>query len=637
MLIKKNSIRSLIILLASFFVLLYSPYLLVILVSLFLTYQLLSRKLTTHYIDTKFLIAVLSVFTYTGSLALLIIISSAILSISLNIVILITVALLIVIYLYEIYVVKEKVPERKLINIDTSIAVVVTAFAVFFIGLFPLLHSGGVQQYSNIILTITGNVDNGVHLGIYNDYTSSNSNRIWSDSFLSRTDTGGFYPTSWHGANAAIIRAIFPNIQAGTETIAAFSILYIFWIGILVFLTTTMSFSLFRGLNRTSKITPIICMLISILMLLSVYFFTTHLLKFGFFSFIPQLLSVLALIYCLQEIAKNGLNRKGAIGLAVVYIAISLASWILLLPVVLLALIIIILVNPKKITKKNILKELIGGLPYYIIALASILSQIWLILTIKSGSTVGFVQGLMLDGGTPIYDPLVYAVLFTGLISAVYIAKKRKELYWPTLTIVVSTLVFCAFIFIVQAYHTGTNHYYFYKSLLILPLTLVPIGIAALASLVQNISKKDAVLALFIALLVPLSVLLFLPSDKGILSYIRGSRSVSAQVNQYIIDETANTPYPTNKVTIFLVGTNESSDISSLLVQANRPHNACFDDLRLKQIITKITQTAVKDLANYSLPPSCENHSVEFVVGNEYKDLLPSVLPSKYKINLLPV
>jgi len=634
--IKKNTAGSIIALLAGIVVLIYSPYLLVMLVSLCFTYYLLGRKLTTPYVDTKLLLVVLSIFTYTGLVALVIIISSAMLNASLNIVLLITFVLLTAFYIYEVSIVRSKTPNRKKVGLEDSIALVVTIIAVFFIGLFPLLTSNVAQQHSNVLLTLTGNVDNGVHLAIYNDYIDSGSNRIWSESFLSRTDTGGFYPTSWHGANAAMVHAIYPKLQAGTQTIVTFSVLYIFWIGVLVFLTTKLCFSLFRGLNRSKNIAPITYLSISILMSLSVYFFTIHLLRFGFFSFIPQLLSVVLLFYCLQQVAKDGMNQKGVIGLSVVYIAISLASWILLLPVVVLALLIVASISPNRPNLKTVHQEFTGGLPYYSVALASILAQAWLIITVKSQGTVSFIQGLLLDGGTPIYDPLVYALLFGGLVGAVYIAKKQKELYRPILAIVMSTLVFCSFIFIVQAYYTGTSHYYFYKSLLILPVILVPTSVAAFAVFIQKTLKKDVILALFITLLVPLSILLFIPSDKGMVSYLRGSRSVSAQVNQYIMNETVNTPYPTNKVTIFLVGTNESSDVASLLVQANRPHNACFDDLRLKQIITKITQTAVKELDDYVLPLSCENYSVKFLVGNEYKDLLPVVSSNDFEIDLLP-
>lgn len=634
--LKNNIAKSIIFSLLGIFIAVYSLSLLVVLGSLFITYNLLDRKFTTIN-DSRVLIAALSIFTYVGIVALIIIISSAVFEVSLNIVLLVTLILLMGCYVYEIFVAEEKTFSRKLWGIDDCIAIGITLIAVFFIGLFPLLSNGKVQlQPSNIILTLTGNVDNGPHLAIYNDYIDSGSNRIWSESFSSRTDTGGFYPTSWHGANAAIVHAIFPALKAGTQTIVTFSMLYIFWIGILVFLTTKLCFSLFNILNKSKRVGVITYLSLSIGILLSAYLFTAHLLRFGFFSFIPQLLSVLALFYCLQQLVRDGLNRRGVVGLALVYIAISLASWILLLPVVLLSLLIVVFISPTKLTIKNISQELAGGLPYYLIALASIFAQAWLIITIKSQGTIGFIQGLLLDGGTPIYDPLIYAVLFGGLVGAIYISKGQKVLYRPVLAIVISTLLFCGFIFIVQAYYTGGNHYYFYKSLLILPVILVPVSVAAFATLIQKTLKTDTTLALFITLLVPLAILLFIPSDKGTLSYLRGSRTVSAQVNQRIVDETVNTPYLTNKVTVFLVGTNESSDIASLLVQANRPHNACFDDLRLKEIITKITLTAVKDLAKDSLPHSCENQSVEFVVDHEYKRLLPSKLPTKFDVKLLP-
>lgn len=631
----QNPVRNVALLFLGIAISLYSLHLLIVIISLVFTYHLLSRKLSTQYIDSRFILAVISLFTYIGILSLAIVISSAILEMRLIYVLAITGLMIAAILTYDILRIKAKPSHRAIIANGDATALIVSVMAVLFIGLLPLINSSVVKQPSNVLLTITGNVDQGVHLAIFNDYLDLDSNRIWADYHTSRSEVGGFYPTSWHGANASVVKALAPNIQTGVSSVIAYSFLNIFWVGILVFLSTKLSLTLVRSLRKQRALNCTVHISAALLSLLAVYMFDIHLLRFGFFSFVPQLITMLLIIYCLLQLFKDGLNSKGIIGITLLYVALSLATWILLLPVAACILILAIAWAAKKPIAHTIRKEMIGSWPAGLIAITSILCQFWLLVSVESAGKVSLVEGLLLDGGVPIYDPLVYAILLGGLLGWIALARKQ-EVYKPAIVIVASTIIFCAVLFIIQSYLSGDIHYYYYKSLLILPVVLVPFVIAAVGVFIDRALTYDRILACIMTIALPCTILLFVPSDKGMLAYIKGSRSVSAQANQHIINETRSTGYPSDKVTIYLIGTNESSDIASLLLQANRPLNDCFNELRLTEIIQKITQTAVADLARDYLPDSCVNHSVTFVVGEEYINLLDTHKPSNFKVEMLP-
>lgn len=178
-------------------------------------------------------------------------------------------------------------------------------------------------------------------------------------------------------------------------------------------------------------------------------------------------------------------------------------------------------------------------------------------------------------------------------------------------------------------------HYYYYKSLLLSIIIMAPLAISAHTIYVHKIMSGSGFLAIIASFMIPFFTLQIAPLDHGVASFVRGSRSVSSTVNASIYQEMNRKEILRHSVVIYLVGTNESSDIASLLVQANRPHNKCFDDLRLNEIIRKITQTAVKDLAHNKLPSSCRDYNVRFLIGTEYKHLVEEYTPTKFQVEII--
>lgn len=633
--LRSHPTKNIIVSLIGLSILIYSPLLLVVIISIVLTYKLLDRKFSQDYIDSRFLVIVISLFTYMSIVCLVVLISSALVETSLGVVLVISGLLIAALFIYDISIVRVNYTvRRRWFSASDGFALGVTCVALFFLGIFPLIKTGALQHHSNILITITGNVDNGTHLAIFNDYINFQTNRIWDTSHISRSSAGGFYPSSWHGANAAIVSTLSPSIKAGVDTIVAYSLVYLFWIGVLIFLSSKLCLAFFQRLRGPKR--PHVASLISIgvSLLLAVYLFSVHLLELGFFTFIPQLIVMLLFIYCFQQIMKQGVSSKGILGLTALYAAASLAAWVLLLPAALLAIAVTLLFSVKLIRKQLVFRELISSWPLCFIALMSIISQLWLMHRITAKSTVGLVEGLSLNGWVPIYDPLIYLVLIGGLIGAVLLSKKHGEIYKPTLVVAISTLVTSAFIFFVQLYTTGSNHYYYYKSLLILPVILVPIGVAVLAFVINKVSRSDRGVALTLVFFIPLSILLLIPSDPSIPRYLSGARDVSPIVNQYIIQVTRKTDYPTKNVSVILSGTIKSSDISTLLLQANRPYSDCFEDI-FSNAMNSDLSIFIKHLATYNLPAACSGYNVSFVVGTEYKHLLQSNTTHNFTIDIL--
>jgi hypothetical protein len=148
---------------------------------------------------------------------------------------------------------------------------------------------------------------------------------------------------------------------------------------------------------------------------------------------------------------------------------------------------------------------------------------------------------------------------------------------------------------------------------------------------------KEAALALMLSIAIPVSIVQFIPNDPAMAAYIRGSRLVSTTINSDVWVEMHDDSYPTNKVTIYFVnsGTNETSTISTLLVQANRPYNQCFAELN-KDITYKSLDLALKEIVAAPLPRACNNKQVTLKVDQSYANIVNHAITSKkYKVEFV--
>jgi hypothetical protein len=603
-------------------------------------YLYLGRKFSSAILETRALLLVVTTFTYTAALGLLILISSSISNVTLNTVLLIDLLIFILLLLYESFSLRSKPVTRKLVSSGDIASLIVAIIAFYLLGVMPLLSLSAQSQHGNVLALITGNVDNASHLAIFNDYLGFGNTQIWNEHTASRGKADGFYPSSWHGANATITHAIDPSLRPGNDSAAIFGFISVFWISLLVFMVSRYAFTIYRLITKKQTRTTLY-LTIPLLTLTSFYFFFVHILRFGFFSYTPQLIAAIILMYCLHQVLREKLGSKSGLGLAVLYCAISLASWVLLLPVALGATILAVLATYSKqpLRKAPLVTELKSSWPLFMLSGLSMIAQLWLMHSVKSASSIGLGSGLLLDGGAPVYSTFIYIVLFIGLGSAILYARRIKQLdfYKPVLLTSIITVLFAGALFMYQVYYTSTTHYYYYKSVWLLPTILSPIGMAMAAVYIDNV--KDRLFAVLAALTLPFLLIQFLPSDTSVLAFMRGSRVVSSAIDQSMWLEMYKNAYPTNRVTIYFVnsGTAEASVTSTLLVAADRPYSSCFESLSNK-IVYQDTDVALRNIIS-KLPPSiCKGKHIVLEVDPSYRKIIKDgVHSNSYTVRFLNV
>lgn len=617
----------------------YSPAVIIAALGLWATYQYLSRKLSAQFITTRVLLFITSLFSYMGILCLLVIFFAAVCNASLTLVTVASLPVTFGLLLYEVLYNKGQVVRRKVFDRSDIVGILLSAIVLLAIFFIPLLNNNVFSAHSNILVLATGNVDFSTHLGLYNDYIDFGTVRPWTHPAEVRGVLDGFYPSSWHAANALVTKLIYPDIKPGVGSAIAFILLHVFWIGVLVFIMAKLAFSTYSHWNRSQpKLLESIS--ISLCIGVAIYFFIINVARLGFFSYVPQLISALLLIYMLPQLHQDGLGKKSVMAISIFFCTLSLATWVLLLPV-LLGSILGVLVSAA-IKRKSSWRldqasaDVKGNWPLYLVAAIGVLSQARLISKATPATSVSFIQGILLNGGAPRYDPLLYAVLFSGLAVALYLATKRKlnAAWHDTFTyMAASTLLFVFLLFALQTYLTGDLHYYYFKSLLLLCITLTPVAAAMAATLVKTIKRKDKLLALTASVCLPVSLIMFIPSDASVMSYIHGTSTVSASLNQSIYERIAKPQ--ANRVTLYLVDSIIPSDVATLLAQSNRPHNQCVTDLRTEKVYAPDFQKAIISLNDNKLPASCKNKRVEVVIDSKNKALVNASKINKFSVSTI--
>lgn len=618
----------------------YSFGLFIVLFSVGALYIYMLHKLTSPIFTSKFLVLFVTVFNYSGLLTLVNTIGSAAYNTSLNTVLLSSLVLILLLLFYELFCNKTKIDTRPVFTKIDGISIAVATIALFTMCLLPLLQTDAFHNRNNLLVLATGNVDFGPHIGMFNDYIDIYTTQPWQSNDRVRSVLGGFYPSSWHAANAIIVKSILPSVEPGSKSLAIFGILHVIWICVLVYFITHLSFSLCNAYTKNrsnilSTITMLLCMIIG------GYFFIVNLANFGFFPYAAQLTSGILLIYLLQQLLIERVGSNSILSWAILYSALSLSLWLLLAPVFFAAVILTLvsLAYRKWLTIGNILTDLTHNLLIYLLVILSISAQIVLLRSPSSGTSVSFLDGILLTGSATKYDPLVYILLFCCLIISIFLTQKKQlktSLIEPFIFTATSLVLFCAVLFVIQAYSVSEPRYYFYKSLLMLPILLLPVAIALAGRVVYYIQKKDVLLACISAVSLPALVLVFVPSDTSMMAYARGARSVSAGMNTSIATS-LNENQQAGRVSIYMISHIDASDIATTLVQSNRPYSVCVSELRKRKIHTENFEKSILSIPTVSLPSSCKNKEVTFVIDIKYKNMVTSPKNAKFSIEYLQV
>lgn len=594
-------------------------------VSLYLAYKLCLILITPRIANSRLFVTFIAFFFYVLILQSISLVTWLVLRdfpLSLNI----PIAFAVIVATYFPIRRIHKPAERRMATIGdvASGIVVLVTFAIFV--LFPVYNTQSHSEASLLNLA-NYNVDDGSHLGMLNARLHYNvATTSGNDADISSQVPGGIsYPSGWPAANAALIQALSPSIEVGGSTLVAYILTKIFWLLFLVFVFTRTIFALYTTFSPNSPQTPAIVWIILGSLIFTAWFVVDPFF-YGFFSFLPQLITVL--LFILVTIQLADLNKKTDKLLLYLVLPITLSvgaalSWFLLFPVFIAALFLTFLRRVSRLNIKTVLKELTVNISrfalLYVVIVLSLVAQLYMTLSSSStGVSSSFLHSLLLNGGITTYPISFYAVILLGCVAFFFFTAKKElnEKLSAILSYLVVMLAFASFIYFIQLYKIHENLYYYFKVLNTVTIVAIPLailGIAFLATVLQD--KTSKYVAAMCSIIIGFAIVQFAYPGAPFIGYASGSRAVSESVNQQIYstlkahEQTAS--YDDGVVTIFYPSKNPIlNEVASTLVQSSKPYTKCYAALKGASF-----STPARDFSVSPIRESCSerNHIVYYV------------------------
>lgn len=575
-----------------------SPNIIIISASIFILYELFTPLLSTKVFDSKVFSSVLIFFCYIILLQCSVLISWVI---NHNFPLTNTPALLLIIILiiyYYNYLISHN--KTKLINFAKTpknitivdiISLVLAAGICLTILLAPLIQNPGSDATSTIAMSlVNGNVDDAAHLGLVNDHLQFNRGVLFG-SDAQNTRNNGFYPVGWHSISAILIKTLCPSIATGSESLLAYGIQKLFWSLMMFYLLLRSSFVVFKfAVGDKLKLSSLYWLSVSTTLLACT--FLLPIIREGFYSLFPQLITVLLAIPILIQICTDKDRYKIVPILLLIFIGGCL-SWLLPLPAFGLALlsILIWLVWDKKpkATLQNFGTIIKQNLPIIFILATATIIQVIVMISNKSEGTVSFIQGIILDGGITKYSSKFFMFIIIGFLVCVLFANDRsKKNMHILLSLSSSILLFCIFIYLLQMGYIGRSVYYYFKILDILILSVIPFSAVGVGILIQKICGTNKVaLGLSLTTMALGSMLLIVGPNTSAIAYAGGYRDFPGNVSKSLYDELKNdinqNDYSNKKNVFYYVPGVEAyvqNEVANMLAKSNKPDSPCFNAIR---------------------------------------------------------
>ncbi|MDN5275172.1 MAG: hypothetical protein JWP06_1073 [Candidatus Saccharibacteria bacterium] len=595
---KANAMRRWLLILAILLLGFFIP-LVALTVSVVVSYKLLLLLLNHKIFDSKFFVFIISIFFYVLVLQAVILISWLF---SHNFPLTICGPLTSIVLFGLYYLIQPTISKsvRRQKNdftpakIKDIIPLVVCLLTFIIFVIFPIHHSGS-KGISGITVLVNRVIDDPNHLGMLNDKLQFNRGVIFESNAEGHTNTKGvsFYPAGWHSANAVIIKAFYPSISTGSESLVAYAISKVFWFLFLVYLFVRTIYSLYSTYSK-EKVSAVVSAWIGLASLLFVGWFLIDPFLDGFYSFLPQL--IIVPIFVLSLIQMSFLNKKDGYGLlnALILPALlcmgSALSWLLLFPVFVGALLVYGFNLLYRWGVVSTLRDLLAKMPRYIfILILTLIPVIVQILTSKStGGSVSFIQGILLPGPIQTYPTSFYEFVFLGLAIFLVLAIKntKTDRLQPILTYITVMAAFAALLYLLQLYASQANFYYYFKSLdafTIAASMMCVVGFAFFISWAE--SKTSRSTALILSFMIILLSVQFVYTKPLLFLYIQGGRATTAIMNKEIfntLETNYSQPHYYNKeVTIYYPSSNPNmNEVASRLLSTNKPYGTCYDSVK---------------------------------------------------------
>lgn len=593
--------------------------------SLYLVYRLSLKLVSPKIADTHTFVAVISIFFYVlilQSVSLVTWLISHSFPLSLNILF----SLILVAAVHVPLRMRHIPPKRLRIKASDFVSFIVMLSTLIVFVVVPF-HNTKLNNASGLLVLANYNVDDGAHLGLINARLQYNvATTVDNKADISSQVSGGIsYPTGWPAANAAIIQAFAPSIKVGSATLIGYVILKVFWLLFLVFIFTRSIFALFWLFsNKPPKLAATIWIAIGAFLFTG--WFLVDPFYYGFFSFIPQLITVP--IFILSIIQLTLVDKKSDKLLSYLMLPVILSigaalSWFLLFPVFTIALLLCLLNRITRFKLKVVVTEVTHQLPrylvFYIVVILSLLSQIYIVFKgSHTGVSSTFVQSLLTNGGISTYPTSLYAVILLGIILFIILANITKNLdkLSAVVNYVVAMLGFAGFVYALQLYKTQTNLYYYFKILdtvTIVGILFAVLGLAFLVNIIQI--RTSRYVSIIVTILMGLVLLQFAYPGAPLFAYIKGARALSSATDQQIFSATnssgSTSSYDNGVVTIFYPSKNpELNEIASTLVQAGKQYTKCYATIKSASFSVPIGQFEVSSILSGC---TAQNHIVYYV------------------------
>lgn len=458
-----------------------------------------------------------------------------------------------------------------------SIALIVTASIVT----LPFLKYG---INGGILGQVNANVDDSVHFAMINDRL-----HFHQDSYLDnspevvRAEDKISYPASWHTANAVLIDAAAPQLDTGPPTLMAYIVSKILWTLTLIFFLARVTLLKLDGKNNKA----VAFYFGSGLLLFFSYITATSQFLFGFYNFIPQLISLLIL----SSLVFNAIShpKKRDLFLLGSFVAIGGGMvWFLLLPAMGAALVAMLFYSFDKHPLRETLITIWQSFrtyPFiYFFLIGAALQQIYI--TTLSTESLGFIDSIILAGEVARYSQLFLTIVTIGVVTYLLLQDKKKAsdmsaAVWVTVTLI----TFAMFILAICLIKTQEPQYYYYKVLSAIVVVLIPFcttGFVKAFRLLEERTEYRLLWPLSTAILVVVisSTLPTFSTTGSILSYMKGERPTTSRsidsVLRNIQPESAYQITPINYKMYYDHRSFPQSFINTMIVKANQPDSICF-------------------------------------------------------------
>jgi len=468
------------------------------------------------------------------------------------------------------------------------VAIMIATLIITCIAILPLITTKTMNPAS-ILNSINGNVDDLAHIQLLNDRVQFDRGILFHTNISTTFRSSATYPSGWHSANAILVKAVNPGIEPGLDTVMAYVVTKFFWFFVLVYVFVRSAF-VFAGKHERGPKAPLIrAVLLAILSLITVIAFLVDMFGSGFYSFFPQLTSLLLLMLVALQLKQPGdlPALEKTLPMAAILVISGSLTWLLLLPAVLLAGAVVVALYIKGSRLSQVLRRISGSifayLPLYILLGGALLVQYYVIAADKT--SVSFLHAIVLPGGTPTYTNFVYLLIAIGVaLCLARIVREARFALNSNLIIMACLLALASVFYGIQLHFTGQLAYYYFKVMTAVVVLAVPIAIAGFIWTIERISN-DYMYSTMIVTGVFFSLLLLPQIAVGAtIRYLSGHRDISPQTQQSVyagLQATLATTYNQPSYTIYFIpGKAAESDFATMALKTNKPSSTCFDTAR---------------------------------------------------------